>query len=442
MMLKTHCKNSLIFFRSKPIEQKHKHQCCSVGNYWEHLHTASIINLSEDDNILIQAIFDKQGIKYDPASMQKDINKLSKAITKGMGSKFVYGDDDYLLTTMMELNLNRFGFNKSLAKVVDLNQAFRETSNLNDFKKKAGKIVENYNTNYLRTEYNLAVASSQNGKRYIEQKQESNIFPYLQYQTAGDEKVRATHKALDGKVFKIGDKQAMSLYPPNGYGCRCEFVQIDSDEAAEIGITTGAEGKGLLGTEHQNMVKQGFDKNVGDTGDIFALNKNYANQLNGINTDPNKFNYVDAKLPGIEVIQSKLKAAYRRPNKTPDRIMRSFARNEVIINNRVLNVMEDQTGRLVAIEKATLQNKIQGANLNPAKELHQLYPGISKVLANPDEVWLINNGDDFEYRYIKYYKDIAIVAKVNVSRDTGLELIDWYKTTTNDPRVGILISSH
>lgn len=63
--------------------------------------------------------------------------------------------------------------------------------------------------------------------------------PYLKWITAKDERVRAAHRYLHGKVFHIDDPFLRTNYAPNGYNCRCTMVAISESEAKKIGIQTG-----------------------------------------------------------------------------------------------------------------------------------------------------------------------------------------------------------
>ena len=62
----------------------------------------------------------------------------------------------------------------------------------------------------------------------------SDRYPYWQYSTAHDERVRASHRALDGKIFKTSDSQ---YYPPVGFNCRCTAIPVSRLEAEKRGIT-------------------------------------------------------------------------------------------------------------------------------------------------------------------------------------------------------------
>lgn len=62
----------------------------------------------------------------------------------------------------------------------------------------------------------------------------SGRFPYWQYSTANDERVRDSHRALEGKIFKASDSQ---YYPPIGFNCRCRAIPVSQREAIKRGIT-------------------------------------------------------------------------------------------------------------------------------------------------------------------------------------------------------------
>jgi len=61
-----------------------------------------------------------------------------------------------------------------------------------------------------------------------------DVFPYWQYQAAGDEHVRASHAALDGLVFPANSEFWKTHFPPWEFGCRCQVVPLSEDDVEEI----------------------------------------------------------------------------------------------------------------------------------------------------------------------------------------------------------------
>lgn len=85
---------------------------------------------------------------------------------------------------------------------------------------------------YLETVYRTNVASAYNAGRFAAQTSPDVIEAtgYWEYVTADDDRVRGDHAALHGKQWRIGDPEAMALYPPNGFNCRCQMVTVDRED--------------------------------------------------------------------------------------------------------------------------------------------------------------------------------------------------------------------
>ena len=77
----------------------------------------------------------------------------------------------------------------------------------------------------------------------------------LQYRTANDGKVRPEHAAMHGITLPPSCPFWEEFYPPNGWNCRCNVVQVrklmspatDHDEAMALGeLATGKDFKGIF----------------------------------------------------------------------------------------------------------------------------------------------------------------------------------------------------
>lgn len=111
------------------------------------------------------------------------------------------------------------------------------------FSKDVQTINDAYNKHYLRTEYNFTVQSAQMAARWEDQQDDGGGRYLLQYRTAGDSKVRESHRKLEGITLPASDPFWDKYYPPNGFNCRCTVAKVraakypatDSKEAMQAG---------------------------------------------------------------------------------------------------------------------------------------------------------------------------------------------------------------
>jgi SPP1 gp7 family putative phage head morphogenesis protein len=61
-----------------------------------------------------------------------------------------------------------------------------------------------------------------------------DVFPYWQYKSMNDAKVRDTHAALNGVVLPANAKFWERHYPPWEWGCRCQVVPLMEEDVEEI----------------------------------------------------------------------------------------------------------------------------------------------------------------------------------------------------------------
>lgn len=73
--------------------------------------------------------------------------------------------------------------------------------------------------------------------RWAEMREVAEDFPYWRYVSSGDDKVRASHAALDGVVLRADDPFWETHFPPWDFGCRCTVVVLTEEEAEEMGVS-------------------------------------------------------------------------------------------------------------------------------------------------------------------------------------------------------------
>jgi hypothetical protein len=61
-----------------------------------------------------------------------------------------------------------------------------------------------------------------------------DLFPFWQYQSLGDGRVRATHAALDQVVLPASSSFWQTHFPPWEWGCRCQVIPLSEEDVAEL----------------------------------------------------------------------------------------------------------------------------------------------------------------------------------------------------------------
>lgn len=119
-----------------------------------------------------------------------------------------------------------------------LAQALEKGTSIDQWRKEIGPLFDrmgysrlnSYQTRTIwRTETTLAYGAGQ----FAKLQEVADRWPYWEYSTAEDERVRPEHRILHGKIFKSTDKQ---YYPPIGFNCRCTAIPISQRQAEKRGI--------------------------------------------------------------------------------------------------------------------------------------------------------------------------------------------------------------
>jgi SPP1 gp7 family putative phage head morphogenesis protein len=160
----------------------------------------------------------------------------------------------------LEKSLYQFSAAKNYQQLKDITSALKDPEgnirSFKEFRDIANKISFQYNTEWLQTEYNTAIGCGQMAGRWVDFEKNAESMPYLQYVTAGDNRVREEHAVLDGVTKRINDEFWSKFYPPNGYNCRCDVIQVPGE--AEETNTDNLKMPGIPEMFQTNTAKQGL----------------------------------------------------------------------------------------------------------------------------------------------------------------------------------------
>ena len=182
---------------------------------------------------LAERIFNGEKITYDTELLQTTVKPYLKGIVKGYGKSLKdvdYNTPDFKTLQKLTENVFQFSASKDFNLLRDMTNALKGSDgkmrSFDDFRQEVDRMNAKYNINWLRTEYNQAVASSQCAARWTDYGKHAEKNPFLQYQAVMDANTRAEHAALHGVIKRYDDDFWDKYYPPNGWGCRCEVIQL------------------------------------------------------------------------------------------------------------------------------------------------------------------------------------------------------------------------
>lgn len=371
----------------------------------------------------------------------KLIAEEANIITKGLRSKFqtakTYTGNDHLALQMMEYNVFDFSASKTESRLAAMNNLLiddktKKLREFADYKKQVDKITSDYNAKWLETEYNLAVSVGQNSASYIRfMNEKDTVTKLVKYQTIGDSSVRDAHAILNGKIFSLEDPEAMKLFPPNGFGCRCEFIQYLG--RAKKSVITGDKGMQLISSRDPRWKNSQFEVNRGDLKQVFT-NKQFYSTNKGLENRINKMTYDKYGLPKSNDLRAGKKDLKLDETITKGNVKELFKKEKGTDHMG----FTDYLGR-----KMILPEKNFESNAIVRGQKHQVFPHIKDILDSPDEVWMHEKTkSNFKSRYIKYYGDRAVLIDVQLNETMeGLEITGWRNLAADESkeRLGIKI---
>ncbi|MCF8337898.1 MAG: DUF935 family protein [Bacteroidales bacterium] len=355
-----------------------------------------------------------------------------------------YNAPDHRSLAAMEMNLFRFAEAKGRAEVLLLNQLLidRDKNQIRgekDFLNKAKEINKTFNESYLKTERKLAIATGQNSARYFEFIREKDEIPTWEYQTVGDDQVRDSHRALDGRVFYFDDVQARRLWPPNGFGCRCEAIQFVGEPGDKL--MNGKDGVPQLFPDKKSLDQFGFNR--AEAGVVFRQNQMYMDTLEDVESNSsigkaiNDYTFADYGLKKFKDM-SGMQSLKLDKTITPDNVGELFVNNAGTNDYKAMG-FADYLKRKTILKEKVFKNHTTGKYVKESENRHQLFGKVGDVLNNPSEVYLREEGEE-QIRYIKFFKEKTVVVDTKITNDS-LEMITWYeqKVPEEKLRTGLLI---
>lgn len=185
-------------------------------------------------------------------------NKFNRGLMEGLSDNKVPAE----MSKALKEDIYIFSALKTHAQLQEASQQLLNEDgsirSFQQFEQAYQQINNNYNKNYLEAEYEFTVASAQSVSKWVKIDNNKGRY-YIQYRTAGDERVRVSHRALNGITLPADDPFWNYFATPNGWRCRCNEIEVlkdkykasDSQKAYEAGIAATTE----IGANNKNRLE-------------------------------------------------------------------------------------------------------------------------------------------------------------------------------------------
>ena len=395
--------------------------------------TATASNLEKD--ILTWA----RGIYYGSESggfvawniASKIAKELLPSIKTGASIRAMDGSDRFI--TNLQSNIFVFSTAKTYAQYAEISALLTDENgdqrSFQDFKDEVLKLHEKYNIQYLKTEYNNAVRTAQAAEKWKKFESEKDLFD-LQYDTAGDDKVRQHHRELDRITRPVDDAFWDRFYPPIDWSCRCSVRQVGKGTA----ITPDSVLRGLP------KPPKAFQFNPGKQELIFSNDHPYIKNLQTFRKSE-----LDAvKDYGLKEVKAIYAAGKNIANPLTNFTTKEAARNW--FDAKATNKVVQFNAKIVPNQsfKVNLTSKTFGELIRDnARKRWEWIGRIPNILSGANEIYLLDYFKNAAnaYRYIKYFQDRILIVDVQVKGNdlTIINAFEANRDTVEKVRFGMLL---
>ena len=391
-----------------------------------------------------QNYWDTELFRFVSKDLLSAVQTAFKQVLANIDMTYMASDDAFSLA--LEQNIFHFSAAKTLAELQALNDALRRSRSYEEFAKEAEGICDTFNRRWQKTEYETAVLTAEAASDYRRLIRKTALFPYWKYVTAGDERVREAHRALDGIILPASDRRWDRIFPPNGWKCRCHVSPMLRHEVTEKMLEESRQRvDGYFRTYDWKMAEQsGWGINRGKRAVVFDEDQMYIRKFPGMAAK--YMNRVKPSDWGLEPSLKKLTGKGR-----PDLVPYSgtadawWDGHSVIVEGETVLQVKDRAGRTWYMKKSDYD--IHTSDIKKKRAFRKDLLGcIDEVLSDPDEVWLSNEHKDRDnpesrlnnWISIRYYngKAIACVCKLEGDR---MVFKSWYELKDPKARSGILV---
>lgn len=194
--------------------------------------------------------------KYDASvKLPEDLYKaISEHLVNGLNdgvNSLGFGETNPELIQELRENVYMFSGAKTYQQVREMSSFIADSASFAEFKKKALGVYEQYNKNWLRSEYNTAYGQGTIANQWGKIQKDKDLFPFIRYGAVMDPNTSEICRKFDGITLPVDDPFWDNFSPLNHFNCRCILERISKYSDEEI--TTKAK--------RDKISEEGFEKN-------------------------------------------------------------------------------------------------------------------------------------------------------------------------------------
>lgn len=399
---------------------------------------AGTIRMSDNaslDESIITAVWNGELTDFSPELFgffaEDFLNAVRPAFKEGVKNADVgitYNAPDDVFLTAMEQNLFHFSAAKTLAEVQELNRLMRESKNFEEFHRKAKQVTDVFNKTWQKTEWDTAVLTAEAASNYRRLRSKKEIFPFWEYKTVYDGKVRDEHLKLHGVILPESDPRWNKIYVPNGWRCRCWIVgRMKHQVKFDVEEMRKRVDDFLETSEWKMSAAQGWGVNRCDSAQVFTADQMYIRKFpQQSSSSIGNQNASKWGLDSVPANMEKKSEKLPRTDKNEQQIWEELEQDNVI-------ALPDYQGRNIIVEKSQFDSHTTGKGRD---NRIPLWNAMLETLQAPDEVWLndeIKKNELDTYSFLRYYNDGVMVVNYRIE-DEKMLLKTWYQMVTTLPK--------
>lgn len=208
--------------------------CCSDSNTQYKLAATDNDAFATELANMVQEVWKRKGM---PKKIHKSVadtfaNELWAGTTKGYGSDIIsiaYDTPDYEMLANLQKSVYQFSAAKNYQQLKALTQALvgddGKLRTFSQFKEVAFEINDTHVNQWLKTEYDTAIASGQMASKWVSIQSTKSSLGMLEFDAVMDARTSTICRPLEGVRKPVDDIFWNTYYPPNHFKCRSTVRQ-------------------------------------------------------------------------------------------------------------------------------------------------------------------------------------------------------------------------